>query len=45
MDGGIPKKKFDSLRREILHIYGFNNFQLLEKLKKAKLIYDNDEGG
>lgn len=45
MDGGIKKKTFDVIRREILHIYGFKHFSTLEKLRKAKLIYEAEEGG
>jgi len=33
--GGIPKKYYDSLRREILHTYGHENILTLSRLQDA----------
>lgn len=33
--GGIPKKYFDPLRREVLHTYGHENILTLSRLQEA----------
>lgn len=33
--GGIPKKYFDPLRREVLHTYGHENIVTLSQLQEA----------
>ncbi len=33
--GGVPKKHFDALRREILHTYGHENIVTLSALQDA----------
>lgn len=36
--GGLPKKQFDQIRREVLHSYGFEHLITLENLEKAGLL-------
>lgn len=36
--GGLPKKQFDHLRRELLHSYGFEHLFTLDNLEKAGLL-------
>lgn len=37
-NGGLPKKHFDYLRRELLHSYGFEHIATLINLEKAGLV-------
>ncbi|XP_030547030.1 vacuolar protein-sorting-associated protein 33 homolog [Rhodamnia argentea] len=37
-NGGLPKKHFDYLRRELLHSYGFEHMATLNNLEKAGLL-------
>ena len=36
--GGVPKKYFDPLRREMLHTYGHENIISLSRLQDAGLL-------
>eukprot|EP00897_Mesotaenium_endlicherianum_P000069 jgi/Mesen1/10062/ME000730S09345 len=36
--GGLPKKQFDHIRREVLHSYGFEHLFTLDNLEKAGLL-------
>jgi len=41
--GGVPKKHFDALRREILHTYGHENVITLSNLQDAGALERNNE--
>eukprot|EP00850_Spirogloea_muscicola_P018861 SM000177S03194 [mRNA] locus=s177:293522:299055:+ [translate_table: standard] len=44
-NGGLPKKQYDFLRREILHSYGFEHLGTLDNLEKAGLLKKQDVRG
>uniref|UniRef100_A0A1D1ZIJ7 Vacuolar protein sorting-associated protein 33 n=1 Tax=Anthurium amnicola TaxID=1678845 RepID=A0A1D1ZIJ7_9ARAE len=43
--GGLPKKNFDYLRRELLHSYGFEHMATLNNLEKAGLFKKQESRG
>ncbi|CAA6655531.1 unnamed protein product [Spirodela intermedia] len=44
-NGGLPKKNFDYLRRELLHSYGFEHMFTLNNLEKAGLFKKQESKG
>jgi len=41
--GGIPKREFDVLRKEVLNTYGFQHIEVFERLQKAGVLYEKED--